>query len=46
MREKILSTAMTNIKNKYPEYNDDKLEEISYGLILLLLKQLLYLVFR
>lgn len=32
MREKILSTAMINIKNKYPEYNDDKLEEISYGL--------------
>ena len=22
MREKILSTAMTNIKNKYPKYND------------------------
>ena len=32
MREKILSTAMINIKNKYPEYNDNKLEEISYGL--------------
>ena len=32
MREKILNIAMTNIKNKYPEYNDDKLEEISYGL--------------
>ena len=32
MREKILNTAMINIKNKYPEYNDDKLEEISYGL--------------
>ena len=32
MREKILSAAMINIKNKYPEYNDDKLEEISYGL--------------
>mgnify|MGYP006905534746 CR=1 FL=1 len=49
MREKILNTAMINIKNKYPEYNDDKLEEISYGLealYLLLLKQLLYLVFR
>ena len=37
MREKILSAAMINIKNKYPEYNDDKLEEIKADSVVLAL---------
>ena len=32
MREKFLNKSMTSIKFKFPEYDQDKLDEISYGL--------------
>ena len=32
MREKFLNKSMTSIKFKFPEYDQDKLYEISYGL--------------
>lgn len=32
MREKFLNKSMLSIKNKFPEYDQDKLDEISYGL--------------
>ena len=32
MRQEILDKAIYSIRKKYPDYNDEKLEEISYGL--------------
>lgn len=32
MKKKFLNNSMKEIRNKFPEYNDDKLEEIEYGL--------------
>lgn len=32
MREKFLSKSIDSIRKKYPQYNEEKLEEISYGL--------------
>lgn len=32
MKGKILNWCMNSVKNKYPEYNQDKLDEIEYGL--------------
>lgn len=32
MKEKILNISINKIKNKYPNYDDDKLEVIAYGL--------------
>ena len=32
MRQKFLDKSITNIRKKYPEYDEEKLEEISYGL--------------
>ena len=32
MRQKFLDKSITNIRRKYPEYDEEKLEEISYGL--------------
>lgn len=32
MRQKFLDKSITNIRRKYPDYDEEKLEEISYGL--------------
>lgn len=32
MRKKFLEFSMTKIKNKYPDYSEEKLEEIEYGI--------------
>ena len=32
MKEKMLNKAIECVKNKYPDYNQDKLDEIAYGL--------------